>query len=188
MDGLIEFFVNMSLWDWVVQGIGVVAAILGISSFQMKTPRGIVLLQLLGSTMWTIHFLLLGAAAGGILNAIAVFRGIIFYLRNDHKWAAHPAWYGVVGAMLVGATVFSWVNADGALALLPLAGMIATTVSLALRDAFRVRAVSFISSPCWLIYNVINASIPGIITEIFAMCSIIVGILRIDLPKMRRKK
>jgi hypothetical protein len=51
-----------------------------------------------------------------------------------------------------------------------------------------VRAVSFLSSPCWLVYNIINFSIPGILTEVFAMCSIIVGILRIDLPKMRKKK
>ena len=188
MDALIAFFANMSFWDWTVQGIGVVAATLGIASFQMKTQRGIVLFQLLGSSLWTVHFLLLGAAAGGILNAIGIFRGIVFYFRNEHRWARNPMWYGVIGVMLVGATVFSWMHGDGALALLPFAGMVATTVSLGLRDPFRVRAVSFISSPCWLTYNVINASIPGIVTEIFAMCSIIVGILRIDLPKMRKKK
>ena len=188
MDALIEFFARMTFWDWFVQGIGVVASILGISSFQMKTQKGIVLLQTMGSALWSVHFLLLGAAAGCMLNAIAILRGIVFYFRTDRKWAAHSAWYAVFIAMLFGAMVFSWVQGDGAKALLPFCGMIATTVSLALRDPFRVRAVSFLSSPCWLVYNIINFSIPGILTEVFAMCSIIVGILRIDLPKMRRKK
>jgi hypothetical protein len=45
-----------------------------------------------------------------------------------------------------------------------------------------------VRSASWPVYNIINFSIPGILTEVFAMCSIIVGILRIDLPKMRKKK
>ena len=184
---MIEWFQSMTLWDWFVQAIGIVAALLGIASFQRKTQQGIVLFQLAGNVMWTLHFLLLGAAAGGLLNGIAILRGVVFYFRSERKWAASPAWYAVFIAMFAGAAAFSWGQGDGALALLPLGGMIFTTVSLALRNAFLVRVVSFGSSPCWLIYNIINFSIPGILTEIFAMCSIIIGIVRIDLPKMRRK-
>lgn len=185
---MIEWLGSMTLWDWFVQGIGIVGAILGVASFQRKTQQGIVLFQLSGNVMWTLHFLLLGAAAGGILNGIAILRGVVFYFRAERKWAASPVWYAVFIAMFTGAAIFSWWQGDGALALLPLGGMIFTTVSLALRDPFLVRVVSFGSSPCWLTYNIINFSIPGIATEIFAMTSIIVGVLRIDLPRMRKKK
>lgn len=185
---MIEWFESMTLWDWFVQGIGVIAAIVGISSFQQKTQKGIVLFQLINNVLWSLHFLLLGAWAGFMLNAIGIFRGLVFYFRSERKWAASNVWYAVFVALFVGASAFSWIQGDGALALLPMTGMLFTTVSLALRDPFHVRVFSFGSSPCWLTYNIINFSIPGIVTEIFAMCSIIVGILRIDLPKMRAKK
>ena len=188
LQDLLELIKTVTLWDVLVQGIGICAAVLGISSFQGKTQKQIVLLQLLGNILWSLHFLLLGAWAGGILNAIAIFRGLVFYFRTDKKWARSPVWYVVFCALFVGAAVFSWIFEDGAWSLLPLAGMILTTFSLALHDPFRVRAVTFFASPCWLVYNAINGSIPGVLTESFAICSIIIGILRMDLPLLLKKR
>ena len=188
MDAFIQALKDITFWDVLVQGIGICAAVLGVSSFQGKTQKQIVLLQLLANILWALHFLLLGAWAGGILNAIAIFRGIVFYFRTDKKWARSPVWYAVFGILFIGAAAFSWIFEDGAWALLPLAGMLLTTVSLALSDPFRVRAFTSLASPCWLIYNAVNGSIPGVITESFAICSIIVGILRIDLPRILKKR
>lgn len=184
---MFDIFTKMTPFEIVTQGVGVCATILAIISFQQKTQRGIVFFQLLNNILWTAHFLMLGAWAGGMLNAIGIFRGLVFVNRTDKKWAQSPVWYGVFTLAFTAAAIFSWRQGDGALALLPLAGMLFTTVSLALRDPFRVRVVSFFSSPCWLTYNAINASLPGVFTEAFMMCSIIVGILRIDLPRMRRE-
>ncbi len=176
-------FASIPWWMVVVQGIGVVAAVWGVLSFQQKTQRGIVAFQLVNHVLWMTHFLLLGAYAGCILNAIGIFRCIVFSLRGEHKWARHPAWYALFAALLVGAAAFSWWQGDGAAALLPMSAMLLTTVSLSLHDPFRVRALTFFGSPFWLTYNIINFSIPGIVTEIFAMTSIVIGILRHDLSR-----
>ncbi|MBQ9773790.1 MAG: YgjV family protein [Clostridia bacterium] len=185
---MLDFFQNMTALEIAAQGIGVCATILAILSFQQKTQKSIVFFQLLNNVLWTAHFLMLGAWAGGLLNAIGIFRGLVFCFRGEKEWARSPVWYGVFSLAFIGASVFAWIQGDGALALLPLAGMLFTTVSLSLRDPFRVRVISFFSSPCWLTYNIINASIPGAFTEIFMMCSILIGILRIDLPRMRAER
>ena len=52
-----------------------------------------------------------------------------------------------------------------------------------------MRWVALPSSPCWLIYNAIHGSIAGIITESFAMGSILVAQLRYRwLPALRAKR
>ena len=185
---MFDFITEMTTLELFAQAVGICATVLAIISFQQKTQKRIVFFQLLNNVLWTAHFLMLGAWAGGILNAIGIFRGLVFVHRTDKKWAQSPVWYGVFSLAFIGAAIFSWHQGDGALALLPMAGMLFTTVSLALRNPFRVRVVSFFSSPCWLTYNVIKGSLPGAFTEVFMMCSIIVGILRIDLPNMRKKK
>ena len=185
---MLDFIAKMPPLEMAAQAVGVCATVLAIISFQQKTQKRIVFFQLLNNIFWTAHFLLLGAWAGGILNAIGIFRGLVFVNRTDKKWAQSPIWYGVFGLAFIGAAIFSWQQGDGALALLPMAGMLFTTVSLALRSPFRVRVVSFFSSPCWLTYNVIKGSLPGAFTEVFMMCSIIVGILRIDLPRHRETR
>ncbi len=176
-------------WDIFVQGIGIVATVFGLLSFQQKTQKRIVFFQLLCNVLWTTHFFLLpNALAGAMLNSIGALRGIVFYFRTDKQWAQSPVWYGVFSTLFIGAAVFSWLGGDGAWALLPMTAMLCTTVSLALRNPFHVRAVSFFSSPCWMTYNAFHGSLPGVLTEALMICSIITGILRIDIPNMRKKK
>lgn len=182
-----DFLLQMDTTYLIAQAIGVVAAMFGIFSFQQKSRGGILAFQIINNVFWTVHMFLLGAWAGGALNAIGIFRGIVFYFRADKKWAQSKLWYAVFAAMFAGASVFAWVQGDGALCLLPLAGMLFTTVSLAERDPFRVRLISFLSSPCWLTYNVFKGSIPGVLTETFLMISIIVGILRHDRARFQKR-
>ena len=43
-----------------------------------------------------------------------------------------------------------------------------------------IRKYALISSPLWLIYNIANFSIGAIICEVLSLCSILVGMLRLD--------
>lgn len=172
----------------IAQVIGAFAAFFGIFSFQQKKRGGILVFQIVNNVLWTVHMFMLGAVAGGMLNAIGIFRGVVFFFRGSRKWAQSNLWYAVFSALIIASSIFSWIGGEGALALLPMLGMLFTTVSLAEKDPFRVRLYSLLSSPCWLVYNVINASLPGILTESFLIVSILVGILRIDVPNMRHKE
>ena len=69
--------------------------------------------------------------------------------------------------------------------LLPVIAMIASTISFRYSDAKTVRQYGLISSPLWLIYNIISFSVGAIICEILNLFSIVIGIFRHDLPRRR---
>jgi hypothetical protein len=65
----------------------------------------------------------------------------------------------------------------------PIIGMIATTISFRYSDAKTIRRFSLVSSPSWLVYNIVNFAVGAIICEVFCLVSIVVGILRLDRQK-----
>ena len=160
---------------------------IAILSFQQKTQKRILLMQFCSSTLFTLHYGLIGAAMGCILNGIGIVRAAIFAQRNTKKWAASPVWIPVFIALFVGtyALNFTVLGKEATvrnllLEVLPVIGMTATTISFRMEKAGQVRLFSLISSPMWLIYNVCSGSLGGSITEIFSLCSIFIGILRLD--------
>ena len=52
-----------------------------------------------------------------------------------------------------------------------------------MKKAAHTRLTGLINSPTWLIYNILNRSIGGSLTEAISLVSIIVGIIRLDLRK-----
>ncbi len=175
----------------VIQILGILGMIMALISFQQKTQKGIVLMQLCCSAFFAIHFILLGAVTGGILNVMAVIRAIV-YSQKGKKWADHIAWpiLFCILSLVIYALTFICFGVEPSLKnflleLLPALGIISTTIAFRMERAKDVRLLSMINSPLWLIYNSINFSIGGILTECFSLISIIIGILRLDI---KRKK
>ena len=54
--------------EFIGQALGILAVILGFVSFQMKTPKGILIFQILASAVFAIHYLLIGAITAMALN------------------------------------------------------------------------------------------------------------------------
>lgn len=172
------------------QIFGIVAMAVSIISFQMKTQKTIVTMQLFSSLLFASQFAFLGAYTGMILNTISVFRSAVFSQRNTNKWAASSIWV-VLFCVIIALTypmaflvfkketsVFNFV-----IELFPVFGMIASTFSFHSEKAKTVRALFLISSPLWLVYNIVNGAVGGMITEIFCLISIIIAIIRLDLKK-----
>lgn len=163
----------------MAQVIGVIAFCLAVWSYQQNEHKKMVLLQLIANLCFVIHYYLLGAYTGALLNSIGFARSIVFMCK-DKKWAASNGWIVFFSLLCVGAGVYTW---DGLLSLLPMTAMIFTTVAFGIDRPKITRLLSFPSSPLWLIYNVINQSWGGVLTECFNMISIIVGMLRFDRKK-----
>lgn len=176
--------------DILAQILGILAMIVVFFSFQQKTQKSIAIFQFVSSSLWTVHFLLLGAYTGCILNIIAVLRDAVFMQRNKHKWAAHIGWLiGTVilcfGVYVLTFTVFDKepTTPNLILELLPVIGMGASTISLRQKEARHVRMFALISAPLWLIYDAAIRSLGGTVTEIISIISISIGIFRLDRKK-----
>ena len=182
---------------YVGQAVGIIGLIIMVLSFQQKTQRNIVLYQLASSMLFTVHYFMLGAYVGSLLNFIGIFRAFVFANKNK-SWAQKKFWlylfltaFVTVGILTLDGyiNIFEW-NASFSsistyIAMLPIIGMSFTTVAFWITYAPTVRKLSFPNSPCWLIYNFYNHSWAGVATEIIVMTSIIVAMIRYDFKKVR---
>ncbi len=168
--------------DTMAQVIGFGGAVLNFASFQQKTRRKILGVQIAAAILFIIHYILLGAYTGAALNAIALSRSTI-YFNSDKKWAKSPVWLVLFVVISGAAGLMTW---EGWYSFLPPLAMILTTISYWLKNETKIRLVTFPSSPCWLGYNIITGSVAGVVTECIVMTSLLIAIFRYDILGKRK--
>ena len=169
-----------------VQIIGFTALIIVLVSFQQKTRKGILLLQCFSTALFTLHFALLGPVGytGSALNFISGVRSVIYY-NKDKKWAKSIFW--PVGFIIVftAVTCFIIFKSKGDMAwqynLFPLFGAYVYTVATYINSPKVIRRTLWLSSVAWIIYNINAGSAGGVITEVLALISNAVAIIRFDI-------
>lgn len=173
----------------LAQIIGFVAMGIAIVSFQQKSQRGIILLQMFSSFLWVINFVLLGGIAGALLNSVGVFRSLVF--GNKQKFHADKViwvWGFAATYLLMYVLTFTAFGKEPTaqnllLEFLPVIGTTFNTIGYYSKKARTVRLLGLINSPMWLIYDAFAGSIFGVLTEVFCICSIVIGLVRFDLKK-----
>lgn len=177
----------------IAQVIGIVAMIATVFSFMQRKQNTVLTLQLIGGLLFCVHYFMLGAISGGLLNIIAVIRAIVF-LNKDRLKANHPAWSVgfIICYVLSYAAVFLVFGKEPTptnifLELLPVIAMILSLISFRYSEAKYIRRYGLASSPLWLTYNIANGSVGAIICEVMNLLSITIGILRHDI-KWKKKK
>lgn len=170
----------------LAQTIGIVAMTFNIFSYQQKKQVGVLFFQLIGSVLFTVHFFMMKAYTGGLMNAIGIVRAVVFLKRDLFK-SERVAWF--VGFEIVYATCYvltftafktPFTLGNALFELLPVFGMTLTTVAFRSRSARTTRALGLINSPAWLIYNVFVKSYGAICCEAVSLISIIIGFFRLD--------
>lgn len=179
----------MTPYEIFAQAVGIAAMLFNIFSYQQKTSKGVIIMQLFGGALFSVNFFMLGATVGGILNLIAVFRAVVFANKEKFK-AESKAWLFVFVGLFIASYIFTFILfgkpftiASAVLELLPVIAMTATTVSFRLNTASVIRKFGLISSPSWLIYNFCNFALGAIICEAVSLVSIFIGIIRFDIKK-----
>ena len=169
----------------VAQGIGMGGLIFAIFSFQ-NNKRNLILFFLgMAQLFFIFHFALLGVWTAAAMNIVGSTRTFFFIFRGRKKWTdSNAIMFVFIGLFLI-AGVISWQNW---LSIVPIIAMIIETIGLWQKNPRIIRFIVFIPHPMWLIYNFINRSYPGVLTEIFILVSLIAGIIRFDiLPWLRER-
>ena len=175
--------------EMFAQGVGIVAAVVLVLSFQMKTPKGILLLQSIGALLFCINFFLLEQYIGSMLNGLAFIRAILLF-NKEKLHTDTNLWLAIFGVCYIGAyiltfTVFGEVFTAGNAVrqCLPVVGMFCSHLALRSAQAKMIRRISLASSVCWLIYNSLAVAIGAILCEAFNLVSIVVAMFRFDRKK-----
>lgn len=128
--------------------------------------------------LWSVHFLLLGAATGAVMNLIGAARAFAFYKVEPTKRNRWILWSFL--SLLAIATALTW---QGIISLLPFAGSAANVIAYWQKQPKTIRRFALATPPPWFIYNVISGSYPGMIVEVLKMTSNIVGQYRLDFKR-----
>ena len=116
----------MSIPFWLIQLIGLVGSVIAITSLQSGSRKKILSLQVVCCVLWVIHYGLLGAWTGALINCLGLGRAVVCSC-NDRKWAKSPLWLVFFLACYAVSPLLTW---DGPYCLLLGGAMMLTTVAL----------------------------------------------------------
>ncbi len=169
----------MNIIDIVAQGFGILGLFIIVYSFQCRKNSGFFLMQALGSFMFFINFLLIGAYAGALFNLTNLVRGLLFRKDSKKRWKLI-----LTVALYTACFAFSiFLVRDNAFGIfisaLPYVTLVIMSVLMWLGNGRHIRIFQFwLMSPSWIVHNIYNFSLGGIICECFNMISSVIALMR----------
>lgn len=180
MEFIKEYFRENDITFIISQLIGAVAAALLLLSFQQRTHKRIVVMQIFSGLLFSIQYLMIGAYEGMVGNIVGLTRGIAYSFRGKSKLVDSIV-CPIIFALLAG--LGGLVTYSSPASLLPMVAMMISSFVLWNPRTQQLRALTLPTSAMWLIYNIICHSYSGIITEVLSEISIFIGLFR-----FRKKK
>ena len=168
---------------YIAQGIGFIGMISVFIAFQQNEKKKILWLQAGAAITFAVHFLLLGAFTGVAMNILLIPRNLLF--ARKYKKSKQFILTAVFIAAFVILGIVLWENS---LSLLPIIAMSISTVVFTIQNTRNIRFFSLPVSVLWIIYNISVLSIPGVLTEIICFISILIAIVRFDIPKNKNNR
>lgn len=168
----------------VTTGIGILGIMAAVAAFQCKRHDRVMLLRTANELLFALQYALLGAWTGMAMNLVGCLRNMLFrklVLRGrSTRWARC-----VFGAAFLLFALLTWA---GFKSLLTGLAKVVSTVAFGSSNLFLLRILTLTTSTCWLIYNLSVRSYTGALCELLTLGSIVIGIVRIDIPRLRGEK
>lgn len=185
-------------WDIFVQGIGFIGIAMNILSAQFNTHFKVMLFKSLGSFLFALQYLFLGAFTGMAMDLIGVIRNFIF-AGNVRKGKSNKWWIiffsiftAVVGIIMI---IFTWEATllvltrwtknptwlfviAMALSILSVSAKVISTIGYGAKSAHLIRLINLPTFSMWIIYNFVMFSIAGMISDGMTIISIIIAEIR----------
>ncbi len=140
----------------ITQIIGYVAYAVTIAAFWQKRDRRLLLLNGLGALFWTVQYIMLGAWAGAVTEALVTMRSTLSAYITEKK---HQHLTAVIftAAFLIGGvlTYRQWYDT------LTMAACIVGTISMVYLEKIMLRWGTLLAVSLWFAYNFFTGSIGG---------------------------
>ena len=161
----------------IANGFGILSTLCFVVSFQVKSNKGLYIIQSVANVFYGIQFLLLGAYGGLFNMAMQIVRNLLLCKRSDWKWLHHPAMAPLLCTPSLIYMIAAW---SGPIDLLPFIAMAVGTFGYWTDDAKKLRlAEMFGVSPAWLVYDLLEGAHGGVINEAVILGSVVFSIVRL---------
>ncbi len=169
----------MIMVEITAQIFGIFGLIFSAISYQEKDNKRFFIMQGLAGLMFFMNFALIKAVSAALFNMTNLVRGAIFSKKEHKVWklltvmSLYTICFIVAFCMIVGNPFQIFLSA---LTYLTLEIM---TVLMWKGNGKHIRyAQFFVSSPSWIIHNIFNFSLGGILCEVFMMASVVISFIR----------
>ncbi len=166
----------------VAQCVGFVAMGVALFMFAFRTRKRILFAKLIADALWVVHYLLLGAASGAVINAINVAREGVFY-HKEKRWASSILWPILFVCANAISTLFSW---QGWISLLPLFGSSVNVIALWCASPKQMRLLAIPALSLWVVYSILVGSVPSVIVNVFSIISALYALIRDAVERWRQ--
>lgn len=156
--------------------VGIAAVLFFALSFQCKTRRGILRVNLLSRVFYILQYLLLGAFAGAVFDLLGALAAWPADQKQKSFVQKHKATIlCALFAAVVAAEVALYQNLWS---LLPFWGVVFEIAALWLSQERSIRMVSFLAQPFWLLYNLHCYAFGSALGNALTMTSILLALWR----------
>lgn len=169
----------MSIREICAQILGIIGLIIIVSSFQCKKNKTFFLLQGIGSFMFFLNFIMISAYAGALFNLTNLIRGLLFTKEDKKVWKlvlvilCYTICFAFSVILIFGDWFMIFISA------LPYVTLVAMSVFMWKGNGTRIRVFQVAAmSPSWIVHNIFNFSLGGILCEVFNMISTVISIIR----------
>lgn len=169
--------------DWLIDGLGVLGIITTMMVYQQKERKKMLIWKLTTDLVWILHYYLLGGYSACAITIVAIFRSIVF-MNDDKKWAQGKKWLYIFLAASLVMSLLAW---QGPITLLTLASSFISIVAYWMPKTSSTRYLTLPAAFLYLAYTILCKSKEGFVCELFLLTSTIVGVIRHDIPRKRKK-
>lgn len=159
----------------IIQGIGIIALIFFILSFQAKSRKNILLFHLVSMIFFAIHFSLLAAWTAVAMVSLNAVKSYIFTLKDRYKFinSEFTLYLFIFLFWIFG--ILTW---EGYHSLFVIIALNFVVLSHWSDNTTRLRWLFLISHPLWISYDLFVGSYAGIISETVVLISGCIGLWR----------
>lgn len=152
---------NFLTYEIIAQAIGLLATAFVVGSFAHKRDNHLKIWVAVGNVIFALHFFMLGAYAGMLINIINIFRAT--FSIKFHKSTKMMIFFWSIYIM-TGVYIY-----EKPVDTLPVLASLLGTFSMFKLSGIKFRLFTMLGSSSWLIYATVFQSIGGMITETFLM-------------------
>ena len=166
--------------------VGVLAVVLYVLCYQMKTRSGIILMNAASRVLFVTQYLMLGAFEGALMDVIALCVAVLYRFRGKGVLKGRDTLVCVLAnaaIVLLGLTTYR-----SPISLLPIFGVLFETLAMWLKKERTIRVVSLLGAPPWLVYNTWSGAYGSSVGNVITLVSIAVAIVRYDVLGKEKDK
>lgn len=168
----------------IAQLIGFIGYAFLLTAFQFKDKKKVLILLLLSAFIRSIHFYMIGALTGFSLTALDFILLLVLNINENKKLKLEIPIATITVIIYTAIGILTYTDITS---ILIVCASTLSIIVLLFCETKYYRMAQFIISPSWWTYNLINGSIAGILTETVITSSAIIGYLRLDRKKLKRK-